>query len=149
MSKEQPLQELAEAFEKLIGTATEAAQRGVTRKGDRWGPREIVAHLAGWEVMATVRIPKIMAGMPPLEEADEARQAVMNDAINATIVTMVGDQPLYTVCGMLRQAYQRDIEILRKLDEKFFQPGEYVYERTKAAISHCQEHMQGLVLNHP
>ncbi len=149
MSKEQLLQELAEAFEKLIGTATEAAQRGVTRKGDRWGPREIVAHLAGWEVMATVRIPKIVAGMPPLEEADEARQAVMNDAINATIVTMVGDQPLNTVCGVLRQAYQCDIEILRKLDEKFFQPGEYVYERTKAVIEHCQEHMQGLVLNHP
>jgi hypothetical protein len=61
MSKEQLLQELAEPFEQLIGTATEAAQRGVTRQGDTWGPREIVAHLAGWEVMATVRIPKIAA----------------------------------------------------------------------------------------
>ena len=88
MSKEQLLQELADAFEKLIGTATEAAQRGVTRKGDTWGPREIVAHLAGWEVIATVRIPKIAAGMPPFEEADETRQAVMDDAINATIVSL-------------------------------------------------------------
>ena len=149
MSKEQLLQELAEAFEKLIRTATEAAQRGVTRKGDRWGPREIVAHLAGWEVMATVRIPHIIAGMPPLEEADETRQAVMNDAINATIVTMIGEQPLETVCGILRQAYQRDIEILRKLDDTFFQPGEYVYERTKNVIEHCQEHMEVLVLSHP
>ena len=149
MSKEQLLQEFAEAYEKLIGTATEAAQRGVTRQGDTWGPREIVAHLAGWEVMATVRIPKIVAGMPPLEEADETRQAVMNDAINATIVTMIGDQPLETLCGLLRQAYQRDIEMLRKLDDTFFQPGEYVYERTKAAIEHCQEHMQVLVLSHP
>jgi len=43
MSKEQLLQEFAEAFEKLIGTASLAAQRGVTRQGDRWGPREIVA----------------------------------------------------------------------------------------------------------
>jgi hypothetical protein len=144
MSKEQLLQELAEAFERLIGTATEAAQRGVSRQGDRWGPRQIVAHLAGWEVMATVRIPKIAAGMPPLEEADEARQAVMNDAINATIVTMVGDQSLETVCGMLRQAYQRDVEILRKLDDTFFHPGEYVYERTRSVIEHCQEHSQDL-----
>ena len=149
MVKEQLLQELAEAYEKLIGTATEAAQRGVTRQGDTWGPREIVAHLAGWEVMATVRIPHIAAGMPPLEEADETRQAVMNDAINATIVTMVGDQPLETVCGMLRQAYRSDVEIVRKLDDTFFQSGEYVYERTKAAIEHCQEHMQVLVLSHP
>jgi uncharacterized protein DUF1706 len=149
MSKEQLLQELAEAFERLIGTATEAAQRGVSRQGDRWGPREIVAHLAGWEVMATVRIPKIAAGMPPLEEANQARQAVMNDAINATIVTMVGDQPLDTVCGMLRQAYQRDVEILRKLEDTFFQPGEYVYERTISVIEHCQEHSQELVERTP
>jgi hypothetical protein len=99
--------------------------------------------------MATVRIPKIAAGMPPFEEADEARQAVMDDAINATIVTMVGDQSLDTVCGMLRLASQRDVEILRKLDDTFFQPGNYVYERTKAVIEHCQEHSQELVLSHP
>jgi hypothetical protein len=148
MSKEQLLRELADAFEKLIGTATEAAKRGVTRKGDTWGPREIVAHMAGWEVIATVRLPKIAAGMPPFEDTDETRQAVMDDAINATIVTMVGDQPLEAVCGILRQAYRSDIEVLRKLDETFFQPGEYVFERTKAAIEHCQEHMQDLVISH-
>ncbi len=149
MSKEQLLQELVDAYEKLIRTATEVAQFGVTRQGDAWGPREIVAHLAGWEVMATVRIPHIAAGMPPFEYADETQQTVMDDAINATIVTMVGDQPFETVCGLLRQAYQRDVEMLRKLDDTFFHPGEYVYERTKAAIEHCQEHMQVLVLSHP
>jgi hypothetical protein len=99
--------------------------------------------------MATVRIPKIAAGMPPLEEAVKALQAVMNDAINATIVTMIGEQPLSTVCGILRQAYQRDLEILRKLDNRFFRPGEYVYERTRSVIAHCQEHGQELVLSHP
>ena len=149
MSKEQLLQEFAEAYEQLIETASLAAQRGVTQRRDRWGPREIVAHLAGWEVMATVRIPKIVAGMPPLEEADETRQAVMNDAINATIVTMIGDQPLETLCDLLRQAYHHDIEMLRKLDDTFFQPGEYVYERTKDVIEHCQEHSQELILSHP
>jgi len=149
MSKEQLLQELASAFEQLIGTATEAAQRCVIRQGDTWGPREIVAQLAGWEVMATVRIPKIVAGMPPFEDADETRQAVMDDAINATIVTMIGDQPLNTVCDILRRAYHRDIEMLRSLDETFFQPDEYVYERTKGVIEHCQEHLQMLVLSQP
>jgi hypothetical protein len=74
---------------------------------------------------------------------------MMNDAINATIVTMVGEQPLETVCGMLRQVYQRDVEMLRKLDDTFFQSGEYVYERTKDVIEHCQEHLQDLVLSYP
>lgn len=145
MSKEQLLREIAEAYERVIQTATEVAQSGVTYIRDEWGPREIIAHLAGWEVMATVRIPAIVAGMPSLEFDDEAQQTVMNDAINATIVAMIGDQPLAAICGVLRQAYQRDLEILRKLDDTFFQPGEYVYERTKSAIEHCQEHMEELV----
>lgn len=149
ISKEQLLQALADAFEQLIGTVIEASQRDAPRTGDAWGPRAIAAHLAGWEVMATVRIPAIVAGMSPLEEPDAARQTVMNDAINATIVAMVGEQPLETVCGILRQAYQRDIEILRTLEEKFFQPGEYVYERTKNVIEHCREHREELVSSHP
>jgi len=149
MSKEQLLQELADAFEQLIAAATEASQRGLTRTGDEWGSREVVAHLAGWEVMATSRIPHIVAGMSPFEYADETRQAAMDDAINATIVTMIGDQPFETVCGILRRAYQSDIQMLRELDEPFFQPGEYVYERTKAVIEHCQEHIQVLVHNEP
>lgn len=140
MSKEQLLRELAEACERFIGTATKAVQRGVTHQGEAWGPREFVAHMAGWEVMASVRVPKVAAGMAPLEFADEAQQAVMTDAINATIVTMMGDQSLDSLCGILRRAYQRDIEILRQLDVRFFQPGEYVYERTKGVIEHCKEH---------
>jgi hypothetical protein len=148
MSKEQLLQQVADAFEQLIETATQAALRGVSRKGDTWGPREVIAHAAGWEVMATVRTPKIAAGMPPLEFADETQQTVMDDAINATIVIMIGEQSLETVCSLLRQAYRRNIEILRQLDNTCFQPGEYVYERTKNVIEHCQEHGQELALAH-
>lgn len=149
MSKEQLLQEFAAAYEQFIAAATEAEQRGVTRQGDTWGPREIVAHLAGWEVMATVRLPRIAAGLAPLEFSDETQQAVMNDAINATIVAMIGEQPLEAVCGLLRRAYQRDAEILRTLENARFQPGEYVYERTKGIIEHCQEHLEAFAPGRP
>src|SRR5260370_7288919 len=111
MAKEQLLQEFADAYEQLIGTATEAAQRGVTRQADRWGPREIVAHLAGWEVMATVRIPRIVAGMPPPEFADATQQTVMNDAINAALVTLMGDQPLNTLFATLLHTYHLNVEL--------------------------------------
>ena len=141
MTKEQLLQALAGAFEEVIQAATEAEERGAARAASGWGPREYVAHLAGWEVMATVRVPKVAAGMPPIELADEAQETVMNDAINATIVTMIGDQSLGTVCGILRQAYQRDVEILLALEDTHFDPGEYVYERTRNVLEHCQEHI--------
>ena len=148
MSKEQLLQEFAASYEQLMETATQAAQRRMTHGRDGWGPREIVAHLAGWEVMASVRIPRIVAGMPPAEFTDPTQQTMMNDAINAAMVTLIGEQPLETLCEMLRKAYQRNIEMLRTLDERFFQPSDYVYERTKAVIEHCHEHMQQLDLSH-
>ncbi len=149
MTKEQLLQEFAEAYEQLIETATLAEQRGMPQRQDGWGPRKIVGHLAGWEVMASVRIPRIVAGIPPAEFTDPTQQTMMTDAINAAMVTLIGEQPLETLCGMLRQTYQRNVDLLRSLDDTFFQPGEYVYERTKAVIGHCQEHMQQLVLSHP
>ena len=99
--------------------------------------------------MASVRIPRIVAGVPPSEFTDLTQQTMINDAINAAMVTLIGEQPLETLCGKLRQTYQRNVELLRSLDERFFQPGEYVYERTKAVIEHCQEHMQQFVLPHP
>ena len=92
-----------------------------------------------------MRLPHNLAGMPPLEFTDEAMQTVMDDAINAALVALVGDQSLDTICGMMRQAYQRKIEMLRKMDDKLFQPGEYLYKGTKGLIEHCQEHMQELV----
>ncbi len=142
MLKEHLLQDVVEAFEQVIAAATQAAQRGATRQEERWGPREIVAHLTGWEVMASVRISQVAAGMPPFEFNETAQ---IDDAINMAFVTMIGDQSLATVCNLLRQAYQRNSEMLRKLDDTCFQPGEYVYERTKAVIEHCQEHREVLV----
>jgi hypothetical protein len=143
LSKEQLLQQFAAAYERVIETATLAAQRGAASSvpGDAWGPREVVAHLAGWEVMAHVRIPPIVAGMAPIEFGDQAQARIMNDAINATVVTIAGDQPLDTLCGTLRRAYQRTLEILEPIDDSNFKPGSYVYERTKAVIDHCQEHI--------
>ena len=145
MSKEQLIQELADAFEQFFATATQAAQRNDAHWKDGWGPREITAHLAGWEVIATVRIPHIVAGMPPLEFPDETQQTVMDDAINATIATMIGNQSLSAVCTILRKAYRRDIAMLETLDDSYFQPGQYVYERIKGVVEHCQEHMEELM----
>lgn len=143
MSKQQLLQALADAHERLIAAALEASQRGVAGENG-FGPREIVAHLAGWETMAQYRVPPVAAGMAPLEFADDTQNEVMNEAINAAFVALVGDQPLDTMCGILRRAYQGDVEMLGKLDERFFQPGEYVYERSISAIDHCQEHIEAL-----
>jgi len=52
-------------------------------------------------------------------------------------IMLIGEQPFETLCGMLRQTYQRNVELLRSLDDSVFQPSEYVYERTKAVIEHC------------
>ncbi len=144
MTKEQLVREFSAAYEQLIEAATLAAQRGITPGKDGWRPREIVAHMAGWEAMASVRIPRIVDGTPPAEFTDPAQETMMNDAINSAFVTLMGEQPLETLCEMLRHVYQRNVELLKSLDDRFFQPGEYVYERTKAVNEHCQEHIEQL-----
>lgn len=141
MSKAELLQAFADAYEDLIASASRADQRDASRsRGTGWGRREVVAHLAGWEIMATVRIPAIVAGMPPAEFSDPAQDQVMNDAINAAFVALAGSQSVEALCDTLRRAYQQTLEILRQLDEPFFRPGDYVYERTRGVIEHCQEH---------
>ena len=136
VTKEQLLQELVEAHERLIVAATAAFERGVTREGEKWGPREIMAHIAGWEANALKRVPKIVAGAPFRKYDD--------DAFNEAVITILGDQSFEAVRDMLRQTYQRDIEMLKTLDESVFVPGNYAHERAKAAISHCYEHAQEL-----
>jgi hypothetical protein len=143
-TKEQVIQEFAAAYEQLIEAATLAAQRGTTEMHDGWGPREVIAHMAGWEVMASVRIPRIVARTPPAEFTDPAQTTMLNDAVNAAFVTLIGEQPLETLCNILRQTYRRNADLLRSVDDTFFQPGEYVYERTKAVTEHCEEHIQQL-----
>jgi hypothetical protein len=141
LSKEELLREFAAAYERVIAAARLADQRGGRSSAD-WGPREVIAHLAGWEVMANVRIPHILAGMPPAEFSDPWQERVMNDAINTTFVTLAGDRSLESLSGVLRQAYRRTAELLRAVDEAEFQPGTYVYERTSGIIEHCQEHTE-------
>jgi periplasmic divalent cation tolerance protein len=147
-SKEQLIQELIDAHEQLIAAASKAYERGVRRIEDTWGPREILAHVAGWEAMAISRIPRVVAGMPPIKYATEDQHAAMDDAINATVVTMIGDQPFDAVCNILRNTYQADAQIIRELEEAVVRPGTYVYERAKAAIEHCYEHIQALEQMH-
>ncbi|GCE28999.1 hypothetical protein KDA_44830 [Dictyobacter alpinus] len=148
MPQEQLLQKFADAYEQTIAAATEATQRGITGKANKWGPREIIAHLAGWEVLAAQRIPYIAAGMAPFAESDEQRQSIMDNALNAMMVTMIGDQSFEQVCGILRHAYQDTIAMLRKLDEKSFQPGTYAYERTVDVLDHCKEHIDQISALH-
>lgn len=145
MSKEQLLQELADAYEQIIAAATQIWQRGCVGEATGWGPREIIAHIAGWEVITAVRIPGIVAGLPPFELADKAQENAMDDAINAALVTMAGNQSLEVICSILRRAYRRNIEFLRTLDDRFFQPGDYVYRSLQEIIDHCSEHRRQLV----
>lgn len=142
MSKQELLQAFTSAYERVIAVATQIERQGSGSQRDVWGAREALAHLAGWEVMANVRIPHVIAGMAPIEFEDEAREQVMNDAINAAFVAVAGERSVASLGETLRQAYQRTLAILTPLDDRYFQPGEYVYERTRGVIEHCEEHIQ-------
>lgn len=141
MSRDALLEEFAAAYERVIEAARDAAKRGVADSMAEWGPRAVIAHLAGWEIMANVRIPAILGGMPPMEMPDEEQDRVMNDAINRAFITLAKGQSLDVLVAALREAYQRTIALLLPVPAGEFRPGTYVYERTLGVIDHCEEHV--------
>jgi len=134
--KEELLRQFERAHQRLAAAASAAAARGITRRGEQWGPREVLAHIVGWSAEATERLPRIIAGAPPLTYDDEA--------FNTAILTVLGDQPFEAVLAMFRQTYQRYVQMLSAQDSAVFVPGHPVYQRIQAVIEHHDEHAQGL-----
>ena len=96
----------------------------------------MLAHSVGWEAEAIERIPLLVGGAPALTYDD--------DAFNAAVVTVLGDQPFEVVRDMLRRTHQRFAQMLSTLEDTAFVPGSNVYERVKAQIRHSDEHTQQL-----
>lgn len=134
--KEELLQQFGRAHERLAAAASAAAARGITRRGDQWGPREILAHIVGWSAEATERLPRIIAGAPPLTYDDEA--------FNTAVLTVLGDQPFEAVITLFRQTHRRYVQMLSAQDGAVFVPDHPVYRRIQAVIEHHDAHAQGL-----
>jgi len=134
--KEELLQRFEQAHERLVVAATAASARGITQRGDQWGPREVLAHIVGWSTEATERIPRIIAGESPLKYDDEA--------FNVAIITVLGNQSFDAVLAMFHQSHHRYIQMLSSQDDAVFEPSHPVYQRIQAVIQHHDEHSQGL-----
>lgn len=136
LSKGQLIHAFDQAHERLLLAARVAVQRGESIPKGEWGPREVLAHIAGWGAEATYRLPQVAQGTPPLKYDD--------DAFNYAIITMIGDQPFEQIDTILQRTHERFVQMLQALDEHIFVPGNPVYERVKAVIEHHIEHAQGL-----
>jgi len=140
MSKEQLIQELTDTYEQAIALALQAREVHPDAEAGVWGAREIIAHLAGWETITGVRLPAIANGMSSVACPDRTQQTLMDDAINAAFVGMIGEQSLAVLCELLRRAYRNTLSVLQTLDERFFQPDTPVYAYVRESIDHCMEH---------
>jgi hypothetical protein len=143
-SKEQLIRTFDAAHERLLVAATAAFERGVDIQEGKWGPREVLAHIAGWAVEATVSISQVIEGLPPVVYVNEAQHSARDDAFNAAIITMIGSQSFNQVSVILQQTHQRFVHMLQAQDECIFVPGNYVYERIQAVIRHHLQHAREL-----
>jgi len=110
----------------------------------RWGPREILAHIAGWAAQATEILPQIIAGLPTQTYDSDFQHNAIDEAFNAAFIILLGDQSFEQVLTLAHQSHQRFVQMLKAQDENFFVPGNYVYERMKRVIAHHLEHAQEL-----
>jgi hypothetical protein len=122
-----------QAHEQLIATAIQAHQHREA-SASVWGPREILAHIMGWEAAAIPYTAYLLAGNPPAETDD--------DSFNAAIITAIGNQSFEDICELLRQTHQRLIAVLSELDETDFAP--LHSRRVEAMTHHCLEHAYAL-----
>lgn len=136
LSKGQLIHAFDQAHESLLLAAKSAVQRSKNIPEGEWGPREVLAHIAGWGAEATYRLPKVAQGTPPLEYDDHA--------FNFATITMIGNQSFEQIYAILQRTHERFVQMLQALDEGIFIPGNPVYERIKAVIEHHIEHAQGL-----
>jgi len=139
VSKDELLGAFAEAHDDLLIAADAAVTRGDPHGvgGDGWGVREVLAHIAGWEVEATQRLPQLMAGAP-------ARDYDV-DAFNVAAVAAHEGQSLHEVRASLERAYARLVNLLDGLDEAAFAPGGVAQEWITALTRHDHEHAHELM----
>jgi hypothetical protein len=141
--KERIIQAFDEAYEKLIISANAAEKSGKFLKC-QWGPREILAHIAGWAAQATVQIPQVIAGIPDVTYHNDVQHAAVDDAANAAFIALIGDQSFEEVRHIANQTHQRFAAMLGTQSDSIFVPGNYVYERMKRVIDHHLQHAQEL-----
>ena len=76
-----------------------------------------LAHIAGWAAEATVRIPQVVAGSAPVVYADGAQHGAINDAFNAAVIMIAGNQSFDQVSAIMQQTHQRFVHILQAQDD--------------------------------
>ena len=142
--KEHLIRAFDAAYDELLAAAVAAVERESVLQEGEWGPREVLIHSAGWAAEATVRIPQVIAGSPPVVYADDAQHDAIDDAFNAAVIVIAGNQSFDQVFAIMQQTHQRFVHMLQAQDESIFVPGNYVYERVLAVILHHLQHAQEL-----
>jgi len=139
VSKDELLGAFAEAHDDLLIAADVAVTHGDPHgdDGDGWGVREVLAHIVGWEVEATQRLPQLMAGAPARDYSA--------DAFNVAAVAAYEGQPLHEVRDSLERAYACLLNLLDGLDEAAFAPGGVAEEWVSALTRHSHEHARALM----
>jgi hypothetical protein len=137
VSKDELLGAFAEAHDDLLIAADAAVTRGDPRGDNGWGVREVLAHIAGWAVEATQRLPQLMAGAPA-RDYDA-------DAFNVAAVAAHEGQSLHEVRDSLERAHARLVTLLDGLDEAAFAPAGVAEEWVSALTRHSHEHACALM----
>lgn len=131
-------------YDELLAVAVAVVEQGIVFQQGEWGPREVLIHIAGWATEATVRIPQVIADSPPVVYADDTQHGVIDDAFNAAVIIIAGNQSFDQVSALMQQTHQRFVHMLQAQDESIFVPGNYVYERVLVVIRHHLQHSQEL-----
>ena len=145
LTKEQIIEAFDNAYNRLINhTITTQKTNSSTNSTNGWGPREILAHIAGWASQATTFMPQVIAGIPPQTFYNENQHTAIDDTFNVSFITLIGNQSFEQILNIANQTHQDFKDMLLAQHENIFVPGNYLYERLKRVILHYLDHAQEL-----
>ena len=140
MDKQTALSELASEFNNLLGAVQGLDERAMsTTFYGEWSVKDILAHIAGWQMTMTGAMERMARGEKPVPEGVDYSNA---DEWNAGFASAMKAQSAETIIANLRQSYANYARAAAAIPEDRYGEGKTINRLLEASgYGHVREHL--------
>ncbi|MDP9236403.1 MAG: ClbS/DfsB family four-helix bundle protein [Chloroflexota bacterium] len=143
MDKQAVIAEVEGGFDKLLATVQGLDGRAMIEVfSGAWSPKDVLAHIAGWQHTMTGALERMARGERPTPEGVDYSDA---DAWNAKFAAAMAPQSPPTVIADLKQSFANYIRAAKALSEDRFGEGKTASRLLESSgYGHYAEHLPAL-----
>ncbi len=143
MDKQSVIQLVEDGFRALVAAVDGLDEAAMSRRFyGEWNAKDILAHIAGWQVLMTAAMERMARGERPTPEGVDYSDA---DAWNARFAAAMKPQSAGTIVAALRQSHANFVRAARAIPEDRYGEGKTINRLLEGSGSgHYQEHLPAL-----